>query len=114
MVIERGDICWADLGSARGSAPAQRRPIVIVQSDAYTATRIATVVGAVVSGNTDLAGLPGNVFLPAGTSGLRRDSVINVTQVVTVDKSQLERAVGQLPGDVLVAVEVGLRRVLDL
>lgn len=86
----------------------------MVQSDVYTATRIATVVAAVVSGNTDLSGVPGNVFLPAGLSGLRRDSVINVTQLVTVDKNQIEHPVGRLSGDVLIAVEAGMRRVLGL
>jgi mRNA interferase MazF len=114
VVIERGDIVWADLGSPVGSAPGKRRPAVVIQSDKYNQSRIATVVVAGVTSNTQLAELPGNVFLPANASGLRRDSTINVSQISTVDLSQLSESVGRVPSYLMGEVDAGLRRILDI
>ena len=113
MVIMRGGIYWADLGAPVRSRPAQRRPVLVVSADSYNASRLATVLAAVITSNTRLAAMPGNVFLPAATTGLPRDSVANVTAVVTLDKSDLAAAVGTLDGNLLAEVERGLRRVLS-
>lgn len=113
-MTSRGDVCWVDLGRARGSRPANRRPVLVVQADPYNASRLATCIVAVVTSNTGLAAMPGNVFLPARSSGLARDSVINVTALVTVDEADLAGPVGQLPGSLQAEVDAGLRRVLGL
>ena len=114
MVISRAEIHWADLGPPTGSRPAKRRPVLVLQSDAYNASRLATVLAAVVTSNTDLAAMPGNVFLPASATGLPRDSVANVTALVTLNKTDLTARVGEVPASLMQDVERGLRRVLDL
>jgi mRNA interferase MazF len=113
-VIARGSICWADLGEIRGSRPAKRRPVLVIQSDPFNASRLNTTVAAVITSNTGLAAMPGNVFLPATASGLPRDSVVNVTALVTLDKSDLDSQVGHLPSALMEDVSRGLRRVLGL
>ncbi len=109
-----GSICWADLGEARGSRPAKRRPVLIIQSDPFNTSRLNTIIAAVITSSTALAAMPGNVFLPAAVSGLPKDSVVNVTALVTLDKTDLDEAVGQLPGSLINDVNRGLRRVLGL
>lgn len=113
-MIQRGDICWVDLGEPAGSRPAKRRPILVVQADSYNASRLATVVAVVISSNTTLAAMPGNVFLPAVSAGLRRDSVANVTAVITVDRADLGEPVSQLPESLMHEIDQGLRKVLGL
>ena len=113
-MIERGGIYWVDLGSPRGSEPGNRRPVLVVQSDSYNRSRLGTVVAAVVSSNTALASMPGNVFLPANVTGLPKDSVVNVTAIVTLDKDDIGDHVGTVPAYVTTDVDEGLRRVLDL
>ena len=113
-MIRRGDVCWAGLGEPRGSKPAKRRPVLVIQSDPYNASRLNTTLVAVISSNTDLAAMPGNVFLPAASTGLPEDSVVNVTALVTLDKIDLDPAVGQLPTYLMRDVDHGLRRVLSL
>jgi len=110
----RGDICWADLGEPRGSRPAKRRPVLVVQADAYNASKLSATLVAVITSNTALAAMPGNVFLPAVASGLPKDSVLNVTALVTVDKSDLDPPVGRLPISLMTEIDRGLRRVLSL
>lgn len=114
MVIRRSSVCWADLGEPRGSRPAKRRPVLVIQSDPFNASRLATVVAVVITSNTALAAMPGNVFLPAVASGLPRDSVVNVTAIVTLDKSDLDNETSQLPSSLMDEVDRGLRRVLGL
>ncbi|MBD8100914.1 type II toxin-antitoxin system PemK/MazF family toxin [Plantibacter sp. CFBP 8775] len=115
MVIRRGDIRWVDLGPrGRGSAPAGRRPVVVVQHDAYTRSALRTVIIAVVTSNTALAELPGNVFLPATASGLPKDSVVNTTQLLTLDEDDLGPAAGRVPVTLSLDLDAGLRRVLHL
>lgn len=97
-----------------GSEPGYRRPVLIVQSDDFNRSRIATVIAVVITSNTKLAQAPGNVFLPQKLTGLSKDSVANVSQVVTVDKSILTERVGVLPSNILKQVETGLRLVLRL
>ncbi len=114
MVVQRGEIWWTDLEEPRGSEPGYRRPLLIVQADAFNRSRIQTVVGVVLTSNMGLVDAPGNVLVPKRASGLPRDSVANVSQVVTVDRELLTVQVGKLPGQVMAAVETGLRLVLDL
>jgi mRNA interferase MazF len=114
LVIRRGQIYWADLGQPRGSRAAKTRPVLVVQSDPYNASQLATVQAAVVTSNTALAGMPGNVFLPAVASGLPRDSVVNVTAIITLEKDNLEDPVGDVPAPLMRDVDQGLRRVFGL
>jgi mRNA interferase MazF len=112
LVIQRGGIYWADLGEARGSRPDKRRPVLVIQSAPFNASRLSTAVAAVITSSTGLAAMPGNVFLPAAATGLSRDSVVNVTALVTLDKSDLDSPAGLLPDSLMDDVDRGLRRVL--
>lgn len=113
-MICRGDVCWVDLGEPHGSKPAKRRPVLVIQADPYNASRLNTTLAAVISSSTGLAAMPGNVFFPAASAGLPKDSVVNVTALVTLDKSDLDPAVGRLPASLMLEVDRGLRRVLGL
>ncbi len=114
MVIERGALYWADLGPAVGSRPAKRRPVLVIQASSYNASRLATVLAAVITSNTVLAMMPGNTFLPASATGLPRDSVVNVTALVTLNKTDLSERIGTTPQSLMQEVDRGLRRVLAL
>lgn len=113
-MTDRGDVCWADLGEPRGSKPEERRPVLVIQSDSYNASRLSTTLAVVITSSTSLAAMPGNVFVPAAASGLPRDAVVNVTALVTLDKTDLDPAIGQLPASVMHEVDRGLRRILGL
>ena len=113
-MISRGELFWADLGPPSGSRPGKRRPVVVIQSDPYNRSRLATVLAAVVTSNTELAAMPGNVFLPAAAVNLPRDSVVNVTALVTLNKTDLTDRIGEVPSHVMGDVDRGLRRVLNL
>ena len=106
MVIRRGDVHWTDAGG--------RRPVLIVQAQPYNDSRLPTVLAAVISSNTRLAAMPGSVFLPAAVSGLPADAVVDVTSLVTLERSALGERVGAAPTDEMRAVDAGLRRVLGL
>lgn len=112
--MQRGDIWWADLPEPTGAGPGYRRPIVLIQADAFTLSRIATVIAVVLTSNLRLATAPGNVLVRANESGLPKDSVVNVSQVVTLDKTMLDEYIGHLAPQTLLQVEEGLRLVLDL
>lgn len=114
MVIHRSEIYWADLGPPSGSRPAKQRPVLVIQSDPYNASRLATVLAAVITSNTGLATMPGNAFLPATAAGLSRDSVVKVTALVTLYKSDLADRVGQVPVNLMQDIDRDLRRVLAL
>ena len=113
-MTHRGSVCWADLGEPRGSRAAKCRPVLVIQSDPYNASRLSTTLAAVITSNTSLAAMPGNVFLPATSTGLPKDSVVNVTALVTLDKTDLDTEVSQLPAALMNDVDRGLRRVLGL
>ena len=113
-MIRRGAIHWADLGEPRGSRPAKRRPVLVIQNDSYNESRLFPVLAAVITSNTTLATMPGNVFLPAAATGLRRDSVVNVTALVTLNKADLAALVGRVPENLMRDVDQGLRKVLSL
>jgi mRNA interferase MazF len=114
VVIARGDIFWADLGEPSGSRPAKRRPVLVIQADAYNQTSLTTVIVAVITSNTKQAAFPGNTFLPAALTGLPRDSVVNVTTLYTLNRDDLVDRAGLVAGDLLRKVNQGLRHVLDL
>ncbi len=88
--------------------------MLIVQGDSYNASRLNTTLAVVITSSTALAAMPGNVFVPAATSGLPRDSVVNVTALVTLDKTDLDPAIGQLPASLMHQVDRGLRQALGL
>ena len=114
MVIERGDVRWADLQPPHGSGPGYRQPVVIVSADSFNQSRIATVVAAMISSSTALSAAPGNVSLAAGAAGLDKDSVVNVSQIATLDKQQIGSRVGRLAVEQLDALDTGLRLALNL
>jgi mRNA interferase MazF len=111
--IRQGDLYWLDFGPSSGSGPAERHPCVVVQGDVFNRSRIATTVVCLITSNMDRATAPGNVALKKGAAGLPKPSVVNVSQVVTVDKLELELRIGRLPSAALSAVLMGLRLVLD-
>lgn len=113
-MIERGGIYWADLGAPVGSRPSKRRPVLVISADTYNRSGLATILVAVITSNTALAIMPGNVFMPASATGLPRDSVVNVTAVVTLNKTDLAGRAGTAPPSLLDDVARGLRLVLDL
>ena len=110
----RGEIWWASLPVLRGSEPGYRRPVVIVQSDAFNRSEIATIVVAAISSNLRLAEAPGNVFLKRRDSRLPKDSVINVSQLLTLDKRYLAAKVGRLSREHLLELDGGLKIALSL
>jgi mRNA interferase MazF len=114
MVVERGQVWWADLGEPDGSEPGYTRPILVVQSDAFNRSRLHTVIAVVLSTNARLVAAPGNVLLPARSTGLPKDSVANVSQVITVDRDFLRKPAGRVRGQSLKDVDTGLRLVLGL
>ncbi|MCY4626980.1 MAG: type II toxin-antitoxin system PemK/MazF family toxin [Acidobacteria bacterium] len=97
MVISQGEIRWADLPAPSGSGPGFRRPVVVVQGDPLNRSRLATAVCVPLTSNLRWADAPGNTLLAADTTGLPRDSVANVSQVIALDKSLLEERAGKLP-----------------
>lgn len=112
--MRRGEIRWASLPRPQGSGPGLRRPVLILQSDAFNASRIQTVVAAVITSNLRLADAPGNVLLKRRLTGLPKNSVVNVSQILTLDRSFLSKPVGQLPTARMSYVDDGLRLVLAL
>ena len=114
MVAERGEIWWVTLPTPSGSEPGFRRPVLIIQSDAFNRSKIRTVVAAVMSSNLRLAEAPGNVALTPKQTGLPKPSVVNASQIVTLDKSRLASRVGKLQRHQLQTVDNGLRLVLSL
>jgi len=113
-VIERGDLWWADLGEPRGSAPALRRPVLVIQSDGFNKSRIPTVVVAALTSNLKLADAPGNVLCRPRGTGLPQPSVVNVSQLATLDRRFLLERMGRLSRTTMEEVEEGLLLVLGL
>ena len=113
MVIAQGEVWWADLGKPTGSESGYRRPIVVVQGDSFNRSKISTVVCVPLTSNLRWADAPGNVLLDARATGLPKDSVANVSQVVTLDKSALKERTGVLPSAKLDLVLLGIDIVLS-
>jgi len=112
--MKRGEIWWAALPEPTGSEPGFRRPVLIVQADEFNRSHIRTVIAAAITSNIKLADAPGNVSLSKREVGLNRESVINVSQIVTLDKSFLTKRVGRLSERKLREIEDGLRLVFAL
>jgi mRNA interferase MazF len=112
VVIAQGEIWWADLGEPQGSEPGFRRPVVVVQADSFNRSRISTVVCVPLTSNMRWADAPGNVALDSSTTGLPKDSVANVSQIVTLDRDCLTARVGTLPEAKLDLVLYGIDVVL--
>jgi mRNA interferase MazF len=114
MVMVRGEIWWAELPPPKGSKPAKRRPVLIIQGDSFNQSGISTVICAVITSNTELASLPGNLLLEKSVSGLDKTSAVNFTQLATVDKTDLTKQVSMLPKPVLEKVNNCLKLVLEI
>ena len=111
-MIAQGEVWWADLPAPAGSEPGFRRPVVVVQTDAFNRSRLATVVCVALTSNLRWADAPGNVLLAARSTGLPKDSVANVSQIVTLDREVLTSRVGTLPDSKLQLVLLGIDIVL--
>jgi mRNA interferase MazF len=114
MVIKRGEIWWADLPAPTGSSPGFRRPVLIVQSDSFNKTNLNTSIVALITTNLDLGEMKGNVLLKKNQSDLPKDSVLNVTQIFTIDKRLLIEYVGTVSERKMEQIEKGLRLILSL
>jgi mRNA interferase MazF len=114
VVIERGEVWWAELDEPRGSEPGFRRPVVVVQADPFNRSRLQTVIAVVLTSNLRLVEAPGNVLVPAKAAGLPQNSVANVTQLVTLDRTYLQERAGRLPPRLMAELDAGLKLVLAL
>ncbi|HEY9450052.1 MAG TPA: type II toxin-antitoxin system PemK/MazF family toxin [Gemmatimonadaceae bacterium] len=114
MVIERGEVWWTDLDEPRGSEPGFRRPVVIVQADSFNRSRLQTTLAVILTSNLRLVEAPGNVLLPAKVTGLPKDSVANVSQLLTLDRDYLLECAGRLPARHMAALDAGLKLILAL
>jgi len=112
-VIRQGEVYWIDFGAAAGSVPAERHPCVVVQSDLLNRSRIMATVVCPITSNLARGEAPGNVLLEQGEGNLQRPSVVNVSQVVSVDKSELSERVGHLPVVKVDAIRRGLHLLFD-
>lgn len=114
VVVKRGQIWWATLPPPSGSEPGYRRPVLIIQANSFNQSNIGTIIGAILTSNLRLGDAPGNVHLSRRQSGLPRESVVNVSQIVTLDRSFLTAQVGRIPLSKQREVDNGLRLVLGL
>jgi mRNA interferase MazF len=114
VVIQRGEVWWAALDEPAGSEPGYRRPVLIVQADAFNRSRLQTTIAVVLTSNLRLIDAPGNVLVSKQNSGLPKDSVANVSQLVTLDRDVLTERAGKVPARLLAATDAGLKLVLAL
>jgi mRNA interferase MazF len=112
--MKRGEVWWASLPAPTGSGPGFRRPVVVIQSNPFNQSRIATVVVAVVTSNLALTDAPGNIRVGKAESGLTKPSVINISQLFTLDRELLTQRVRSLPAEIMRNVDDGLRLVLGI
>ena len=111
--VRQGDVFWIDFSPASRSAPAERHPCVVVQSDVFNRSRIATTVVCLITSNLSRAKVPGNVVSQKGAGGLPKESVVNVSQVLTVEKKELAERIGKLPANTVDAIRNGLQLMFD-
>ena len=114
QILKRGDLWRADLGEPRGSGPAFECPVLIVQDDDFNASSIRTVLVVALTTNLRLANAPGNVYVTPEETGLSEDSVVVVSQMVSLDRTFLLERIGPLASDALLQVEYGLKLILKL
>jgi mRNA interferase MazF len=112
--MKRGEIWWASLTSPDGSGPGYRRPVLIVQANSFNESLISTILVAVITSNLTLAQAPGNVRISKSDSGLPKASVVNISQVLTIDRQFLTELIGALPGRIMDRVNEGLKLVLSV
>ena len=113
MRIRQGDIFWVDLGDPAGSAPGYRHPHVVVQNNVFNESQLNTVVLCVLTSNLKRAGAPGNVLLGKGEGNLPKETVVNITQLITVDKSDLVEKIGSLSRSRTDEVLAGVKLLLE-
>ena len=113
-MYRRGEIWWAWLPPPIGSEPGFDRPVVVLQGDRFNRSSISTVIVASVTSNLRRADAPGNVPIPSSVSGLPNDSIVNVSQILAIDKDQFLERVGSLPGSVMAEIDTGLKLILNL
>jgi mRNA interferase MazF len=111
--IRQGDLYWYDFGVAVGSGPADVHPCVVIQGDDFNSTAIQTTVVCLITSNTRLARAAGNVLLPLGMAGLTKESVVNVSQIFTVDKRHLQERLGRLSAPAVDAIRAGIHLLVD-
>jgi mRNA interferase MazF len=111
--LRQGEVYWIDFGPAAGSAPVERHPCVVVQSDVFNRSRIATTVVCLITSNLARAQTPGNVSLKKGEGNLPKQSIINVSQALTVNKAELVERIGRLPASTVDAIRDGLKLLFD-
>ena len=112
--MRRGEIWWASLPEPAGSGPGFRRPVLILSANSFNESRISTLIAVVITSNLRLADAPGNVRLPGRGLGLSKASVVNVSQIITLDKSFLTQRIGKLPPRLQTTVDDGIRLVLGV
>ena len=110
----KGEIWWADLPKARGSEPAKLRPVLIVQSDTINRSSVSTVICAAITSNLELEHAPGNFRLEKGVSKLEKTSVVNFSQIVTIDKSFIREYVCTLPKTFIECIDKSLKTIFDI
>jgi mRNA interferase MazF len=114
MVMIRGEIWWAKLPSPRGSEPGKKRPVLVIQADSFNRSAINTVICAVITSNTNLATSPGNILLEKADSGLDKTSVINFSQIITIDKSYFTEIVSMLSKQIIFKINNSLKIIFDI
>ncbi|MEK6682921.1 MAG: type II toxin-antitoxin system PemK/MazF family toxin [Nitrospirota bacterium] len=113
MSIKQGDIYWIDFGIPKGSEPGYRHPHVVIQNNIFNISRINTVVVCAITSNLKLANAPGNVLLKKGEGGLKKDSVVNISQIITLDKSDIIEKIGALPRLRIKQIIEGVRLLIE-
>jgi mRNA interferase MazF len=112
--MKRGEIYWANLDRPTGNEPGDRRPVIILQSDLFNVSSIPTVLVAILSTNLSLAKAPGNILIKASESGLPKDSVINLSQILTINKSRLSDPICEIDASLQFALDNGVRLIFDV
>jgi mRNA interferase MazF len=110
----RGEIWWAELPPPRGSEPAKRRPVLVIQGDIYNRSALNTVICVALTSNTELAKAPPNFLLEKAFSGLDKTSVVNFSQITAIDKSFFIQQVSMLPKNIIAKIDAGIKQMLDV
>ena len=113
-MVNRGEVWWANLSEPQGSEPGYGRPVLVVQANSFNHSRISTVVVVALSSNMRLVDAPGNVALMVKQTGLPKESIVNVSQLLTLDKNYLRDKSGELTAKTMRMVDEGIRLALDL
>lgn len=112
--MNRGEIWWVTLPEPKGSEPGFRRPVVIIQADPFNHSKIKTVICAVLTSNLKLSEAPGNILLSQKSTGLQKDSVLNISQIITIDKTYLDSKAGELSRKQLLKLENSLKLIFNI